>query len=61
MDRTNGRLDAAVIAFRDCPSAANAAALMQVQADHARAFLAEQTGEFQDRTRTDITDDDRKD
>ena len=51
VDRTQGRLDAAVIAHRDNPTEATKAALMAVMKEHNEAFLREQTGEFIRRTK----------
>lgn len=51
VDRTHGRLDAAVLAYRADPSEANHAALMAAGLEHTEAFLNEQTIEFQSRTR----------
>ncbi len=45
-DRTEGRLDRAVIAYREDPSEINRQRLMLVQEEHYRAFMAEQTGDF---------------
>ena len=51
MDRTNGRLDAAVIAYRESPTEENRLALRAVANEHNEAFLREQTIEFIARTR----------
>jgi hypothetical protein len=50
VDRTNGELDAALMAFREDPSDANRARLMAAQQLHVDDFFAEQTGEFMQRT-----------
>jgi hypothetical protein len=50
VDRTEGRLDAAVLAYRAEPTDANRAALMAAQREHSDAFIAEQTVDYQRRT-----------
>lgn len=50
MDRTNGRLDAAIIAYRDNPTPDTYAALALASEEHNEGFLLEQTIEFQART-----------
>lgn len=50
MDRTNGRLDAAVLAHRANPTPETHAALMAMQAEHHERFLLDQTIDFQIRT-----------
>jgi hypothetical protein len=50
MDRTNGRLDAAVLAYRANPTDENHVALMAAGMDHMSAFFKEQAEEFQTRT-----------
>jgi hypothetical protein len=49
-DRTNGELDAAVIAYRELPDEANLRRLMAAQRAHVDAFYRERTAEFQART-----------
>jgi hypothetical protein len=49
-DRTDGRLDAAVLAHRESPTEENLAVLLAVQAQHAEAFMREQTTESMTRT-----------
>jgi hypothetical protein len=51
VNRTNGRLDAAIIAYREAPTPENRARLMAVQREHAAHFMREQTGGFIARTR----------
>lgn len=53
MDRTNGRLDAAVLAYREEPTHENRERLLAAQREHNEAFLREQTGEYIERTRED--------
>lgn len=50
VDRTQGRLDAAVIAYRNDPTDENHEALMAVGLEHVEAFYQEQTIDFMDRT-----------
>lgn len=50
MDRTQGRLDAAVIAYRENPTEENRVALMVIMKEHNDKFLAEQAQEFIQRT-----------
>ena len=49
MDLTDGRLDAAVLAYRENPTEENRAALMAVQREHHEAFLAQERAEIQAR------------
>jgi hypothetical protein len=49
-DRTNGELDAAVIAYRELPSEANLRRLMAAQRAHVDAFRREQATAFRART-----------
>ncbi len=46
-DRTNGKLDAAVLAYREAPTEANRLALLAAQAEHTARFYEEQTGVYQ--------------
>lgn len=50
VDRTNGELDAAVLAYREDPSEANRDRCLAAQERHHEAFLREQTAEFMART-----------
>lgn len=50
VDRTNGELDAAVLAHREDPSEENRERALRAAEAHNAAFLAEQTEEFQRRT-----------
>lgn len=50
IDRTDGRLDAAVLAYRADPSESNREALMLLAAEHHAHFVAEQSEEFVIRT-----------
>lgn len=49
-DRTNGELDAAILAYREDPSEENRERCLRAQQAHTDAFYAEQTGVFQART-----------
>jgi hypothetical protein len=49
VDRTNGELDAAILAYRDDPSEENRDRCLKAQQAHTDAFYAEQTEEFQAR------------
>ena len=51
MDRTDGELDAAVLAYREDDSEANRQRLLAAQRAHDDAFVGEMTGTFQERTR----------
>jgi len=55
VNRTNGRLDAAVFAWRPAPSAANREALMAIAREHVENFEAEQAAEVIERTTDDPT------
>lgn len=51
MDRTNGALDKAIIAFRANPTPENRAALMTAAKRHNEHFVREQTGNYIERTK----------
>lgn len=51
MDRTNGRLDAAVLAYREDPSEENRQRLLAAQREHNDDFMREQTGAYIERTK----------
>jgi len=50
MDRTNGRLDAAVIAYRESPTEENRELLRLVAVEHNDAFLQDMTVDYMART-----------
>jgi hypothetical protein len=50
VNRTQDRLDAAIIAYREAPSCTTRAVLFEAMEDHRDQFFREQTTEFQDRT-----------
>jgi hypothetical protein len=50
MNRTDGRLDAAVLCYRNNPSSRNYDLLMIAMREHHDAFLREQTIDYQERT-----------
>lgn len=49
-DRTNGELDAAILAYRDDPSEENRERCLRAQQAHTDAFFAEERADFQART-----------
>lgn len=51
MDRTQGRLDQAVLAYRENPTEENNKRLLEIQREHVDNFYAEQTGVYIERTR----------
>lgn len=50
MDRTDGRLDAAVLAYRSNPTPDTYAALALEAEEHHERFIADQTVDYQART-----------
>lgn len=50
VNRTNGRLDKAVVAYRENPTEANREALMAVMREHNEVFMQEQTTDYIART-----------
>lgn len=50
VDRTDGQLDAAVLAHRANPNPITRARVLATQADHAHAFMTDQTTDYQART-----------
>lgn len=50
MDRTNGKLDEAVLAYREDPTEANKQRLLALQEQHVTDFYREQADEFIRRT-----------
>lgn len=50
VDRTDGDLDAAVLAYRGDPSEENRQRVLRASEEHVRHFVEEQTGDYQRRT-----------